>query len=183
MGIGKIKIDFQILDTKDPRVILVADNSYWRHIEDKPSIIEVTLPADTEPVVYNFKKNRINSFNSSNLMLNCTEGCEDVELIDLPDGIYIITLKGSPDTFNKTKKYFKSDKIELELDKIYINLRLECEKLNTEASDKIDKINLLLRATSAHVRFDNICKANETYQLAKEIMEELKNCRECVGAV
>lgn len=182
MEVGKIIIDFHVTDNNDPRVLNVIDASYWRHIENKPSIIEITLPGDNEPIVHYFTKKQVNLFNSSNLNLNCPDGCEDVQLIDLPDGIYIITLKGSPDTFFKTRKFLKTSKFQLELDQIYINMGLECEKENIEAIDKVNKINLLLAATEAHVRHDNICKANETFTIATDMLEDLKNCKECVDA-
>ena len=36
-----IKLDFQILNTGDPKLLIVMDTSVWGFIEDKPSIIEI----------------------------------------------------------------------------------------------------------------------------------------------
>jgi hypothetical protein len=39
-------------------------------------------------------------------------------MLDLPDGIYDVTIKGSPDTFQKNRQYLRTTKTQLELDKL-----------------------------------------------------------------
>ena len=175
-----INIDFQILDTKDPRILMIADSSSWGHIENKPSIIEIILPAEKNPIVHFFNKKQINIFNSLNLALNCVNECGESELIDLPDGIYTITLKGSPDSFKMTRKYLRTTLLQLELDKVFINLNLLCKNNDLGLLNILDEISLLIKAAEANVRFDNIKKAQELYFMAQDLIKKTKNCKGCV---
>ena len=136
-------IDFQVINTLDPRVMPIADTSEWGQIEGKASIIEVILPGEESPIINYFDKSKINIMNSSNLKLICTVDCAEVELINLPDGIYEITVKGSPDTFFKTRKYLRTTLTQLELDKIFIQLNLTCKEKDTNILDTLYNIESL----------------------------------------
>lgn len=181
MSLDKINIDFQILNTLDPRVLLIADVSTWGQIEAKSSIVEVLLPGETTAVVLYYDKGKVNVLNSTNLRLTCTEDCTDVELIDLPDGVYEITVKGSPDTFNKTRKYLRTTLTQLELDKIFIRLNLACGAKDTNILEELTNIEMLLKAAEANTRADNMCEAQELLFLAQEKINKLKSCSTCVG--
>ncbi|MCA9749284.1 MAG: hypothetical protein KC414_09265 [Romboutsia sp.] len=175
-----INIDFQVLSTKDPRVLTIFDYSTWVHIIDKPSIVEITLPGESTPIVHYFNKKEVNAYYSTNLNINCPN-CGEDELLDLPDGIYEITVKGSPDKFYKTRKYLRTDLTQLDLDKMYINLNLLCEDKDEDLANKLTDIDLLLRAAESNVRYDNICKAQELLFKAQELIEKAKGCSGCVG--
>ena len=110
----KIHIDFQIYDSEDPKQIIVLDTSIWSYIEDKPSIIEILTPGEKDAVVYPYTKNGFNILNSINLGLNCSD-CNQ-NLLDLPDGVYEITIKGSPDSFYKKRCYLRTTIIQSKLD-------------------------------------------------------------------
>jgi hypothetical protein len=182
MSKKKINIDFQVIDTRDPRVLMLADSSEWGQIEGQPAIIEIITPGESEPIVLNWDKKKINIFNSNNLLLTCPTGdCEPADLIDLPDGVYEITLKGSPDTFNKTRKYLKTNLAQLELDKIYITLNLNCPETDTNILKTIQKIELLIKAAESNVRHDNMCEAQELFFKAQEMIEDIKGCSLCAG--
>jgi len=181
MLIDKIELDFQVLDTKDPRFLSVADFSYWGQIQNKVSIIEIILPGEKFPITHYFNKKEINIFNSVNLNLNCID-CNDGELTDLPDGVYDITIKGSPDKFFKHRKYLRTEKTQLELDKIYINLNLLCKSKDDSVLKTLSDIELLLRAAESNVRYDNICTAQDLLFKAQELIEKTKGCKSCVGA-
>ena len=177
MKIGKINVDFQVLETKDPKIFSIADTSNWGSITTKKSIIEITLPAEVNKVVHYFNKQSINIFNSGNLNLNCPTGdCHEVDLVDLPDGIYTITVKGSPDSFQQTRTYLRTTLTQLELDKLFIN-NME----NDSLLEKITNIDLLLNAAEANVRLNNISKAQELLFLVHELIKESKNCIGCIN--
>ena len=101
-----IHVDFQIYDSNDPKQIIVLDTSIWSQIENKQSIIEIITPGSTDVITLPYFKNSVNILNSNTLQLNCFE-CGD-NFIDLPDGVYEITVKGSPDKFNKKRFYLKT---------------------------------------------------------------------------
>lgn len=177
---GKINVDFQITSTHDPKYIVVIDTSNWEHISNKPSIIEILLPGEQKPVVHYFDKNRVNVFNSYNLFLNCDDCPQGAELLDLPDGIYHITVKGSPETFNRTRQFLKTDKTRLELDKYISTLSLTCDEFSKEVLERINKINLFLQGAEANTRLGHYCEAQELLFKVQKMMSKLKKCKACV---
>lgn len=172
---GKINVDFQVLDTADPFILLIADSSYWQLLEGKPSIIEITTPGASTPVVNTFKKNSINNFNSINLGLSCAT-CDDITLGELPDGIYTIKIKASPDNFNKQRNYLRTTKLKLEIDKIYIKANLLDKITSKDLIEKLNWINLLLRAAEANTRYDNLKETQEIMFEINSILDKLKRC-------
>ncbi|MDC7251050.1 MAG: hypothetical protein PQJ49_14165 [Sphaerochaetaceae bacterium] len=183
MAIDKIQVDFQIIDTKDPKILTLADISVWSVIAEKPAVVEILLPGESEPVKHYLNKNQLNIYNSVFLGLACPSECEgeDIELTDLPDGIYEITVKGSPDTYSMTRKYLRTELTQLELDKMYINLNLLCDRKDMDLLNILTDIDLLLKAAHANVRYDNTCKAQELLFKAQELIEKAKKCNGCVG--
>jgi hypothetical protein len=171
----KTNIDFLV--HSNPYWLNVLDFSYWGLIENKPSIIEVTLPGYATPVVKYFDKFKNNGFNSILLEINCESECGDVNLVTLPDGIYTITVKGSPSKFQKTYHYLKTDLLQMELDKILISA------IDTDQYYKIDskliEIEFLLKGAEAHLRSDLIRVAGNMFQKAVELTEKLRDCKTC----
>lgn len=177
--LDKVKVDFQVLDTRDPRYLSVADYSSWGHLEGKTTIIEIIPPGEEDPWTHYFNQNQVNVFHSVNLGINCIDDCGEADLIDLPDGIYTITVKGSPDSFNMTRKYLKTDLLRLELDKLYINLDLIGNNKDIDVINIITDITMLLEAAAANVRYDNIAEAQSLFFAAQDLLEKNKNCEGC----
>lgn len=175
---GKINVDFQILRTSDPKVLLVADTSDWKHIEDKVSVVKVTLPGSTSPVYKNFKKHNVNIFNSSILGVT-PKACTAEDLKDLPDGIYTIEVVGSPNTFNKKRYYLRTEKLQLKLDMQYAALGLDLTHKNSDSRENLLDIDLMIRAAEAALRVGDISKASTYYKEAKSIFDSYVNCENC----
>lgn len=169
-----VNIDFDI--KSDLYYLKVFDFSYWALLENKPSIIEITLPGYTEPFTKYYDKNKLNIFNSFSFNLNCID-CTSSELQTLPDGIYIIKVIGSPSSFNKELKFLKTDSIQSEIDKIYIDsFRNQDRKL---IIDKLTEIEFLLSGAEAHLREDLESEAGMIFQQVVKKVEKLKNCKTC----
>lgn len=169
-----IKIDFTVLPSYDPYTLFIVDNSYWLHIEEKPSIIEIKVPGTSKPVVNYFDKRAINNFNSINLALTCPT-CDDLDFSELPDGIYDITLKGSPSTFFKNKKYLRTVRLELELSEQLIKANMGCEgSINKELKNKLTDIYMLIESAKANVFYDNLQTAQNEYKKAEQKLKNLK---------
>lgn len=175
-------INFSVLSKEDyfnPQILFIADTSKWLHLEDKPSIIEIQTPGAKHPIVNYFDKKAINTFNSIDLNLNCPT-CDKLEMHDLPDGIYNITLKASPSSFQKNRKHLRTTKARLELAKYLISLNLGCEsEENKQLQEEVLTISLLLDSAEANVSHDNLQTASDEYQLAKKKIEKLSNCKNC----
>lgn len=170
-------IDFQILRSDDPNVIMIADASMWEHIENKPAVIEITTPgASSADVIKYFEKNQITIFNSVNMNMSCNSGdCED--FCPLPDGVYTIVLKGSPDSFFKQKKYLHTANTRLKLDELYVKSFSICEDANKGTIKLLDEIDFLITAAEANVRMDNINDAQYLFYKSQELIENLDVCK------
>lgn len=175
--IGKINVDFYVFSEYDPKVLLVGDNSSWLHIQDSPAIIEILLPGSAKPIIFTYLKNGINSFNSHNLKITCLKGdCTEEEFVDLPDGIYTITVKGSPSTFQRTKYHLKTDRLQQVIDKNLIDLGFYFDEHKVKQRDELLNVKVLLMIAEAHIRREDIQQAKKYYDLAKAEVERIDEC-------
>ena len=169
---ASIQIDFSI--HSNPYYLKVVDLSVWGLIKDKPSIINILLPGYESPVVKYYDKNKLNVFNSSMLGVN-TEGQEG--LTTLSDGIYKITVTGSPETYTKEHYYLKTDLHDMEVDKIFVD---RVEEIDKEAfNKKMTRIEFLKRSAEAFLRYDNIEKAGMLFEEAQDMVEDILQCSTC----
>lgn len=168
---NNIYVDFNVSSSLN--YLSVTDYSNWLHIENKPAIIEITLPGYSSKITKYFGKNKVNVFNSIDLELNCLGGCDDPNRLPLPDGIYTIKVKGSPSTFNKEYKYLKRDSFDLEMDKVFIEVYKKTYK--REFMEKLDEVEFMMRSAEAHLKFDNVELAGSLFTKATELLETLKN--------
>ena len=173
-----IKLDFQVIETHDPKILMIADSSDWGVIEGKPSIIEIVLPGEELPVTQYFKQKKLNIFNSSNLGLSCSE-CGDSKLIELPDGIYFIKIKGSPDSYFFERSYLKTDNTRLSLDKYIMSITNKCTDYSKEVMDKIQKAIFYLEAAESNARLENYCQSQDLLFSAQKLIENLSKCKTC----
>lgn len=171
----KINIDFDI--KSDLYYIKVFDFSVWGLIESKPSIIEITLPGFSTPVTKYFDKFKVNAFSSILLDSTCVD-CDEAEPAVLSDGIYVIKVIGSPDKFNKELKYLKTDSLQMEIDRIYI----DAISGNTDKDlimKKLNFIEFLLRGAEAHLRHDMERESRMLFEQAQKLTEDLIECKTC----
>lgn len=170
----KININFQLFSTGDPKLLVIIDTSIWSYIEEKPAIIEITVPGSEKVITYSFLKGRSNIFNTSNLYLSPIAVYND-----LPDGLYKITVKGSPDSFCKHRDVLKTDKTKLELYNLYTSLGLDKDELDEETYKKIKEIKLLIEAAEALVSIGQTYKGLKLLKKAMEILKKYKECKDC----
>lgn len=175
----KIHIDFQVYDSNDPKQIIILDTSIWSHIEDKPAVIEIITPGNVKPVGYTYLKNGVTILNSINLGLNCQDCGE--EFIDLPDGVYEITVKGSPDKFNKKRYYLKTTTIQSKIDDVllqtYSNCN-NCEENNTNI-EKILRYQNLIKIAEAFLRKGYSCESQDIIFKIQDFLKKFNKCRRC----
>lgn len=178
---SQINIDFQILTNYNPKYLVIVDTSDWQNLLGKPAIIEIITPGFSEPVVHYYDQEKVNVFNSVNLGLNCTNcGIKEQDFNDLPDGIYQITVKGSPSNFQKTRHFLKNDSLRLKLDEAFMKINFSCKDFDKNLMDKIQKIDFLIKGAEAHVRLGNQCEAQDLMFRAEKEINKLKNCKSCV---
>jgi microsomal dipeptidase-like Zn-dependent dipeptidase len=170
----KVNIKYQVLPIHDPKYIAIADLSTWSYLSEKPSEVDIKIAGYSNFVTLEWKKDALNIFNSYNLQQNCKD-CGD-ELVDLPDGIYEIVVKGKPSSsFSETSKFIRTYLMNLEIDKVLISTDFSCGG-NEEVMEKLQEIDFLIKSAEANVRYDNISKAAELMELADKRLKKLKNC-------
>tara|TARA_R100000656_G_scaffold123720_1_gene100610 strand:+ start:1064 stop:1609 length:546 start_codon:yes stop_codon:yes gene_type:complete len=171
----QVIIDFHVFSLYDPKILTVVDNSNWLHIESEPAIIEITFPGSTKPLVFNYLKNSVNSFNSHNLLLTCLSGnCDDQTYIDLPDGIYTITVKGSPDTFQTTKYHLKDDRFQMKMDYILTEIGFDYHITKAEERKKVEEADFLRKVAYAHIRREDVGSAKKFFDLASDVLKKIE---------
>lgn len=172
--LDKIRLDFHVETYNDPKILSIIDTSTWGAIENKPSIIEITIPGSEQVRTYVHLKNQSSVFNSSSLLIT-----EAGVYNDLPDGIYKITVKGSPDTNCAHKDYLKTDKIRLILAKMYLSLGIKVNNHNKEDKKLLLDIDSLLTSAENSALIGELNEAMLFYKKAKEKTENFKNCNSC----
>lgn len=175
MEFREINVDFQIIHTDDPKVLVIADTSEWGVIKDKPTIIEVTVPGSRRKVTHYFQQGKINVLNSSSLGINCGAKCLE-DLIDLPDGVYKLKLIGSPEKYNKERYYFRSEKLKLELAEVYVSLGRELSQSNSKEAEILWNAQLLIEAIDAATKLGYIGEASDYYMQAKKLINNFNKC-------
>ena len=182
---GKIKIDFDVIQST-VQTLWIGDSSQWLHLTNKPANLLITLPGSKRALVFSFKKQAINSFNSHNLGVTCLHGdCTDEVYGDLPDGIYTLCLKSSLVTttgekFEKTKYYLKTDRTELELSKVIVKHGFEYSKNDKDFRNKIYDIDWLIKVAKSHAKLGDFVKADRFFQQARELLRTLSDCKDCI---
>lgn len=172
-----INLDFQVINTYNPKVLVISDTSVWGAIEDKPAVIEIIVPGSSKVKKFNYVKGKANVFNSSNLLLSDV-GVQN----DLSDGIYTITVKGSPSTLHcKQKYYLKTDKFQLALDKLYMSLGIyNKDSETTKQRSEILKIESLVKTAESFTRDGKPNEALKYFTRAYTKLIDLNNCNNCL---
>lgn len=169
------KVDFDILDTYDLRVLRIIDMSDWKHLINETTYISIITPGRTKEVLQYFKKDKINLFNSNTLDLGLTDF--EGGLVALPDGIYKIRVFVDGDnSFCKEVHYLRTVNLMLELDKALIAMDLCSCSEEDKNIEVYAKAELLIHSAHANTRDGNINQAICEYEKAKVLLEELRGC-------
>lgn len=178
--IGKIEIDFEVVDTGNPETLIVHDFSRWKVIENMPAYIEITVPGARKPVILPFKKYATNGFNTLTLGLTSHEDCKE-NLKPLPDGIYSICIRGGAEgTYSKQKYFLKKDRLQLQLDTVWIKLGLDYDHRDINYITSLQYIEGFLSAASSAARLGKAAKASDFFSMAQADMEKYLDCKNCL---
>lgn len=171
MDTKSIYIDFFV--SSDLYNLVINDTSCWGLAETKPAVIEITFPGSKKPISKYFPK-KTTVYDSNSLGVTCGDECD---LVELPDGIYNIKLKASPQSFYKEVRYAKLDQLRQVLDAAYvIALDDECKSCKKEELLTLEFKKLQIEAL---VRRGDIKRAQSIYDGVKKIADKLSNCENC----
>ena len=177
--VGQVKIDFEVIPTYEIYTLWVGDSSDWKYLEDKESTIGIKVPNSTKELLFPFKKKSLNIFNSNDLGVSCFKSCAEQEHIPIPDGLYTIKVYSSSQYQNKERWFFKTDNLQLEVDKAFIKLGFEYKKEDEDYIKNLSLIDFFLKAVHSATRLGDQIKAQAYYEQAKELLKQYQNCKNC----
>lgn len=172
---NNIKLDFEVVGTNNPKVLRVVDESEWGILANRPAVIEVKGPDMESAVSYYLGKNQLNIFTSVTLGYTC----DKYEYENLPDGVYEITIKGSPSTYTFTRHYLKTDILRLNIDKVWARTNVLCDYVDDDLIEKIKKVEYIVVVAEANMRLGNIETAEELIEKANKLLYIINNCADC----
>ena len=180
VNMGNVRLSFQVLETGDPKVLQVLDESEWGMLSDRKAIIEITTPGMSEPSTHYIGKNMVNTFTSLTLGLNCFDYKGDKnQYLDLPDGIYHIRIVGSPSTYSYERDYLKTDLVRRSIDRLWIRTNILCEDEDSDLIEKISEMEYLLAVAQANVRLGNISEAHDMMDRLTDLLDMANDCKDC----
>lgn len=167
LGLKSHKLDFEILDTGNPKTLVFLDSSEYMSEPERP-LLEVTLPGHTKYFLLNIAARKVNTFNSNTIGLS--ELFESNCLMELPDGIYTFKYKICPyDSVYIQKKILRKVKIDKSINMILRDADLSDERLKKELTD----IWVLIAAAEANTEDNQISKAIEQFKLANSMVDKI----------
>lgn len=171
----KINLDFYVLETGSPKIISIYDNSDWEYAEALPAYIAIKIPGSKKEKSFSFLKGGINTLNSHNLGLSCLKGdCKEEEYVDIPDGIYTITVKSGYEGLDNTKFYLKTDRFFIEYAKVLIKYGFEYNK-DEPFIHYMTKIKFLVDVAKSHAITGDFVKAQRFFEEAKQLLKNYVN--------
>lgn len=180
-GIHRHILNFDILDTGNPKTLVFLDESEYMEEPERP-LLEVVMPGFDKYFLVNIEARKVNTFNSNTLHL--TAVLKQDFLTNLPDGVWDFRYKICPyDKVFTCKKHMRmallNEKLVILHDKIDL---ADCDtKENKDLEKDLFKIYSLMEGAKAVVNA-NVKKAQSYYQLADKLVQKLldkfcKNCR------
>lgn len=174
---NNIKLQFEVLNTFNPKTLLIADQSEWGILGNRASIIEIKRPGSEDVYTYYLGKNQLNVFNSKTLGINPGKPAD--EMVDLPDGIYDITIKGSPSSYSANRKYLKTDSMRLNIDKVWARAGVLCDDEDDDVIEKIKEIEFVLTVAESSMRLGNFDTVQQLMDKAKHLLDVINDCKYC----
>lgn len=174
---NNINLDFEVIGSYNPKTLRVADQSEWGILADRPAIIEIKRPGSEKVYTYYLGKNQLNVFNSKTLGVN--PGAPANDFVDIPDGIYDITIKGSPSSYSANRKYLKTDSMRLNIDKVWARAGILCEDEDDEIIEKIKEVEFVLTVAESSMRLGNFDTVQQLMDKAQHLIDVINDCKYC----
>lgn len=182
LGIHSNHLDFEILETGNPKTLVFVDSSEYIKAPDRP-LLEVFLPGFNKYLLTNVVASQVNTFNSSTLGLNKVLNINFIQ--ELPDGVWSFRYKICPyDLIYIDKKHMRITQLLRKLGMLYNDIEIagcNCPtKTDVYIQNQITRINILIEGAKSVVNLDSI-KAFRNYNLANKLVDELleKFCKNC----
>ena len=178
--IGKINIDFTILQELNPQLLKIQDVSDWFSAEDKQATLIVFPPGSTKGIANIFAKHETTILTSVNLGLSCLTTCGESELQDLSDGVWKICLQSAYQGLEKTRYFLKTDRFKIEWYKEFVNLGLEYVDTNNPKYEALYDARKHLSTAESFIIDGDFTKANREFNEAQKKLNKIRECKNCL---
>lgn len=157
-----MKLDFNILETNNPKTLVFVDESIYNDLSPIFPTLQVRFP-DMEKVYKTLiRTEKVNSIYTTSIGFSTA-------ISNFPDGVYDLKYSIEPHNINYVcKKYMKVDNAYTSLKEIACNINNKDEKYFS----KLGEIHLLLLSAQLEVNCDS-CQANEYLKLANKLISKL----------
>lgn len=170
-GLHRHTLDFDIIQGNNIRTFFLVDESNYMEPPENP-VYEIIVPGFSNSVRINYIPNQALVLNSSLLGLSAYSGT-DIQLFDLPDGIYSITQQIDPaDILYRSREYLRTNQLERKYDRLLVRLAFSGNR-ERQLVNYIIQLDILLQSAKAEARLCNSNKAINKYRLADQLADKL----------
>lgn len=173
MTVGTLYLSLGVLDSEgcSCKTLSILDQSFYPTTPEKPTL-DITVPGYST-VRFDFTVNKVNIFNSYSLRI--TNSLTDVDMIDIPDGVYEFTYSICPnDQLYTNFSYLQTCLIEARIAKYWAKVVTVCDT-ESKVFKELDKIEILIKGAKANAQLCNSDKAMELYRKADDLLKRLEN--------
>lgn len=172
------KIDFAVLETNDPKKLVLLDQSNYLDVAEKPMLF-ITPPGFTGHLEVPYTPNSLIILDSDKIGL--TEPCNYDYLANLPDGVWQITMAVCPykELFAK-KCYLKTTQLEAQYRDLLLKLDVGSPCMeDKKLKENIIDLDILIQSAKAEITYCNIEKAAAKYKTALSKIETINKNLKC----
>ena len=172
----KLQLNVEVIENCDCKTLAILDTSYYPVTPEFPTLV-IEMPGFS-PVQFPFQTGQVNIFNSYSLGLSGINTVPD--LIDLPDGLYMLTYSICPnDQQYVTKHYLRTCQIEYKFAQEFAKTVNFCD-IDSKFMSDLQRIEVLIEGAKANAKVCNPTKAVELYRKANELLDRLDaKCCNC----
>lgn len=173
-GLRKHHLDFEILETNNPKTIVFMDSSNYFTNPTTP-VLQLQRPGHNDLITVNVDFGKVNTFNSHTLGI--TDILRGDDTVVLEDGVWKAIYRICP--YNElyvTKHFVRFEYLNECLFKIYENLDTECceDKYNSVKKQLMD-IYILMESAKGNAYLNKVDKATKDFTLASKKINKLLN--------
>lgn len=178
IGPDYYNIDFKILDSNDPKTIVLMDTSTYLDQPELP-LIDIIPPGYTGYIQVAYIPGTTIVLNSDDLKL--TDNCEYEALADLPDGVYQIKMKVCPYNQLFKKQCFLKDTIFYRnYQTLLLSFDQGCDGYDTDdLKRKVLDLDILLQSAKAEVSQCNVDRGIQKFQTAVSSLDSINKKLNC----
>lgn len=179
-----IILDLNIIETHNSKTIGIADSStYDPNIIIANPTMEITPPGGYNRVSLPFQPKSINTYNSN--LVGITNACDQDQLVNMPDGLYILRYSINPNlTTYVIKTFMRTTMIECRLQQSLLSA-LTDEKLTYTQKDNLRKkildIQILIEGSISAANQLDTTTSVDLYNRADKLIANLnkQRCNNC----